>query len=85
MTPEPVFTVATLTWTRQAGTDQLAVRQKCEIRNLAAFMRSGGQQSGLNDHEIERTARLREDRAQRSAGTPNNRTTVTRDVSKPKP
>jgi hypothetical protein len=85
VTPEPVFTVATLTWTRNAGADQLAVREKCGIRNLSAFLRSGGLQSGLNDHEIERYARLREDRLQGIAGTPNNPTTVTKGFEKPKP
>jgi hypothetical protein len=83
--PEPVFTVATLTWTRNAGTDQLAVREQCRIRDLAAFLRSGGRQYGLNDHDIERYARLQEDRAQRAAGTPNNFKTSSKGFDKPKP
>jgi len=75
--PQPVFTVATLTWQTRQDTNPATLRGKCRIDDLAVFLRNDGQVRGLNDHLIERTSRAREDRVQRYAGTPKNQPNMT--------
>jgi hypothetical protein len=72
-TPAPVFTVATLTWQTRKDTNAATLRSECKIADLISFMRDvDREKGGINDHDIERTARRREDRVQTFAGTPKN-------------
>ena len=75
-TPAPVFTVATLTWQTRKDANAAALRGECKIGDLVAYMGDLERQKGLNDHEIERTARRREDRVQVFAGTPKNKPNI---------
>ncbi|MCC8364129.1 energy transducer TonB [Lysobacter sp. A6] len=68
--PQPVFTVATLTWKTRADTWPNALRGRCDIDNLAAFLHRYQERYDLNDHLFDRAQRRNEDRHQAIAGTP---------------
>ena len=70
--PQPVFTVATLTWNTTHGMWPADLRERCRIRNLAVFVRAlpNPPGSGLNDHLHDRRSRAQDHYYQRIAGTP---------------
>ena len=50
----------------------MTLRNRCKIDDLVVFLRDDSSEKGLNDHLIDRTARARNGRIQRYAGTPKN-------------
>jgi hypothetical protein len=68
--PQPVFTVATLTWKTRADTWPNALRERCRIDNLAAFLSRYQERHDINDHLFDKAQRANESMIQRIAGTP---------------
>lgn len=71
--PQPVFTVATLTWRTRTDSWPNQLRARCQISNLAAWLHRFDPRFDMNDHRFDVAQRQNEDRHQRIAGNPANR------------
>jgi hypothetical protein len=66
--PAPVFTVATLNFQATRDITAADLRAHCKIDDLSAHMKK--QKKGMNDHQIDRDNRARDNAIQQAAGTP---------------
>ena len=73
--PVATTTVATLTWQAQPGTDAIALRARCRIDGLAAFLERTRRES-LTNRQVDSDNRMRERALRKQAGTPKNKPTI---------